>query len=266
MPLDDSYPQAVVFILGPGTDEQGAELRQPRGTGFIVSIPSEVPEQSYLYVVTAAHGLRSGEQSWIRFNMTEGGIADVEVARWLFHPTEDVAVRPVTLPQGVRWGHVPIRMFVDAWDAKPSLGDRVYFVGLLANIASMAERTVPMGAGLPGGRPGGLRPGRLNAPGGGPRRGPRDRLAEQERGEPDHSLRPSASRLTSAARQPTFELHSQTPTHDAAASGQYTGVTFHALGTPSGRGGCDASVAARPRQSLSTRSRSRRRWKWEQLS
>src|ERR1035437_7325687 len=34
--------------------------------------------------------------------------------------------------------------------------------------------------------------------------------------------------------------------HDAAASGQYTGVTFHALEPRSGRGGCDASVAARP--------------------
>jgi hypothetical protein len=144
MPLDDSYPQAVVFIIGLGTDEQGAEVRQPRGTGFIVSIPSEVPEQIYLYVVTAAHGLRSGEQSWIRLNTAEGGIADVEVPRWLFHPTEDVAVRPLTLPQAVRWGHVPIRMFVDAWDAKPSLGDRVYFVGLLANMASMAERNIPM--------------------------------------------------------------------------------------------------------------------------
>jgi len=43
-----------------------------------------------------------------------------------------------------------------------------------------ARATPASGAGPPGGRPGGLCPGRLNAPGGGPRRGPRDRLPQQE--------------------------------------------------------------------------------------
>ncbi|MGO9179167.1 MAG: trypsin-like peptidase domain-containing protein [Candidatus Limnocylindrales bacterium] len=144
MPLDSSFAETVVFIVG-SRDRDGMTVREPIGTGFIVSVPSStVPDGRYQYVVTAAHVVENEPGSAVRFNRADGGVFDGPVPRWYFHATEDVAAAPMGLPSGFRLRYVPESGFLDKWDQQPKLGDKVYFVGLLASITAMAEANVPM--------------------------------------------------------------------------------------------------------------------------
>ena len=151
MPLDETYPQAVVFVVGWGVDEHGTRVKKPLGTGFVVSslAPVQAPVQMHSYVVTAAHGVRDERrETWVRFNCSDGSTHDEPVTKWYCHPTEDVAVFPLgRMDAPVVSAAVPTFTFLDAerppglW---PQLGDRVYFIGLLSSLTAMAEANIPM--------------------------------------------------------------------------------------------------------------------------
>jgi hypothetical protein len=145
VPLDETFPQTVVFVIA-SRKKNGQVVRMPIGTGFIVSVPSQIEGSMYLYAVTASHVIASGEETWLRFNREDGRTFDVPVAEWFsLDPSADVAVTPVSPMAGLRWAHVPLAQFLDSRrDLSPSLGDDVYFVGLLANMRTMADENIPM--------------------------------------------------------------------------------------------------------------------------
>ncbi|MBK5229120.1 MAG: hypothetical protein JJE05_11505 [Actinobacteria bacterium] len=138
----------MVFIVGEIPDENGNKAKRPVGTGFIVGYPSlSDPTRSTVYVVTSAHGLCSDGKWWIRVKAADGGTQDIDVAEWFFHPTEDVAVTSVPLPVDAPWRKIDLAVFYDKWtndNARPNLGDTVYFIGLLAHLPAMAEANIPM--------------------------------------------------------------------------------------------------------------------------
>lgn len=59
VPLDDVYPQTVVFVLGV----RGEAGPTPIGTAFVVGVPNAVGG-FFPYLVTTAHVVRGEAQSW----------------------------------------------------------------------------------------------------------------------------------------------------------------------------------------------------------
>jgi hypothetical protein len=145
MPLTETYPQTVVFVIALGT-KRNQSVHKPIGTGFVVGVPSAIPNDTHMYVVTASHVIASGEPTWLRFNTPEGGFVDYSVSEWFsLDPTADVAVTPVTLTDQMRTSFVSLDAFLDSHtELSTSLGDIVYFIGLLANMRAMAEANIPM--------------------------------------------------------------------------------------------------------------------------
>jgi hypothetical protein len=145
MPLTETYPQTVVFVIGLRA-EQGGSVRRPIGTAFLVSVPNEFSSENCLYAVTASHVVASGEETWLRFNRVDGSVEDLAVSDWVsLDPTADVAVTPVVPLTDTRWEAVPTESFLDSQDdVSPSLGDDVYFIGLLGRMRAMAEENIPM--------------------------------------------------------------------------------------------------------------------------
>jgi hypothetical protein len=80
-------------------------------------------------------------------SLEDGSVKDEPVDRWVFHPTEDVAVTPFVDPTGEFFHSlVETDQFVGQaeTDVTPATGDDVFFVGLLGSVPSMGKRNVPM--------------------------------------------------------------------------------------------------------------------------
>jgi hypothetical protein len=142
--LGDRYTKSVVFIAGAAKSAGEAKLR---GTGFVIGIQADAPHAFFLYVVTAAHVVRSCAATFVRITNADGSVEDMPVDRWVYHPTEDVAVTPFHDPTG-QFAHTFVEdyQFVGSgvMEQSPAAGDDVYFVGLLGNVPSMGKRNVPM--------------------------------------------------------------------------------------------------------------------------
>jgi hypothetical protein len=150
VPLNDEYPLAVTFITSPASQGDGSSALEPIGTGFVVNLRSRIEGLTFEYVVTAAHVVEGRNETYARIRTRDGGSKDLRVHDWLHHPKADVAVAPFR-PGGhtdLHLLHVPGAGL--SWYTSPRwvpvLGDRVYFIGLLALPAarSMVERNVPM--------------------------------------------------------------------------------------------------------------------------
>jgi hypothetical protein len=141
MAIGESFIKTVAFV-GTVVPE-----RKLVGTAFFVAIESERhPGAAHLYVVTAAHVARPfGDSSFVRVRRNEGGVDDIRIEEWHFHPTEDLAVANVEADVGE---HdivvVPEEMFADAVEHQPVLGEEVYFMGLLGQVEAMGQAGVPM--------------------------------------------------------------------------------------------------------------------------
>lgn len=148
MPLNETYPLAVTFIIGERASAGGVLVRTPIGTGFVLRFPSpHVESLGHEYIVTAAHIVESGEATWVRFRKQTGGVHDLPVERWSLHPTEDVALTPLRGHGqfGLHLRHIPGDVLIgNVADWAPALGDRVYFLGLLSQHEEMGERNIPM--------------------------------------------------------------------------------------------------------------------------
>ena len=148
MPLDDTFPLAVTFVVAE-RPTNATQSRVPIGTGFVIRQPSEaVPGLGFEYVVTAAHVVESGEPTWVRFRTRDGGIYDLDAPDWVLHPTADVAAAPLRGhgDYGLHLLNIPVEALVGTegvgW--APTLGDRVYFLGLLSRLEEMGARNIPM--------------------------------------------------------------------------------------------------------------------------
>ncbi|MEK6190744.1 MAG: trypsin-like peptidase domain-containing protein [Chloroflexota bacterium] len=146
MPLNDQYPKSVVFVVGLRRDPaSGAFVQTAIGTAFFVAIPTALPDRVWVYLVTAAHVVEAETETWVRVRAKNGLLPLVRVPQWTIHPKDDVAV---TLVGGVANDLdmicVQEAIFLDVWPRKPTVGDRVYFIGLLAMAESMVQENVPM--------------------------------------------------------------------------------------------------------------------------
>jgi hypothetical protein len=152
--LDEQAIDTVMFVIAERKDEDGNVGRRPIGTAFLVSVPTDrtnMPAflQAHGFIVTAAHVVESGEQTWIRRRLRNGAIGDVAIEwGWLLHPTKDVAVTPYpSIPffgAAETTKFVSTEQFADAQEARPRLGDPVYFIGLVSGIPAMSEALIPM--------------------------------------------------------------------------------------------------------------------------
>ena len=155
MSLPTSHRRSVAFV---GALERGG-TGSLRGTGFFVGVPTVEENQLHLYLVTASHVVPPYEPTFMRLRRLKAApgaepldereldedVVDVELGRWHHHLTRDVAAVYLPDPDPL-WavGAVELDDFVDASPHEPSLGEDVFFAGLLAQIESMAERHVPM--------------------------------------------------------------------------------------------------------------------------
>ena len=110
-------------------------------------LPQGKDEPQFSYVVTAAHCVRSETDTWVRVQRKGGEeVEDLAVQRWIFHPSEDIAVTPAPLDAGAyRW----VAMNSDRFDPRRKassvlLGMPVYFIGLLPTVPEMGRANIPM--------------------------------------------------------------------------------------------------------------------------
>ena len=144
VPLNDTFPKSVAFVVGTYMKD-GLPRTGVKGTAFLIQLQSDaVQGLAFWYVVTAAHVVRPLADSAIRLNLKAGGTHDWVVHHWFFHPTEDVAVAILAVGGDHDFKTIPDNAFADKWDRAPNLGDRVYFLGLLAEMTEMAKTNVPM--------------------------------------------------------------------------------------------------------------------------
>jgi hypothetical protein len=144
VPLNDDYPKAIAFVVGDRMVD-GVLRSAVRGTAFIVSVAAEtIPGARFPYVVTSAHVVRPLIQSAVRLNLKVGGVRDLPVPEWVFHPTEDVAIAPMQVSSEYDVRSIPDSAFADTWATPLPLGGVVYFLGLLQNMTEMHSRNIPM--------------------------------------------------------------------------------------------------------------------------
>jgi len=139
------YSKTVVFISGQLAGDEEVKLR---GTGFLVGLRFEADQnQGHVYIVTAAHVVRPLAASFVKLTKKDGGTIDRKVDKWIFHPTEDIAVTRMPQPyEPYDFLAVEDKDFVGAEEHewKPEPGADVYFVGLLGRVPSMGAQNIPM--------------------------------------------------------------------------------------------------------------------------
>jgi hypothetical protein len=145
VPLDDRASKLASFVIADrfNEDTQRGE-RTAIGTAFYVYVPTEADSQrGWIYAVTAAHVVESPNPTWLRVRWDDGRLDEIAVPQWTIHPTEDVAVAPFFY-QGLQISWWQTNEFLDVWDRRPTLGDRAYFVGLLAVAQAMVAENIPL--------------------------------------------------------------------------------------------------------------------------
>jgi hypothetical protein len=128
--------------------KRGGEVT-PVGTTFQIGVPAERKGAWTYYFVTANHVVQNGTPRWIRFRRHDGGPPeDREVTGWVPHPTADLAIAPCDLDDTDAYiaNYQEEEYFCDKFPPGVDimLGERAYFMGLLAEVESMAERALPM--------------------------------------------------------------------------------------------------------------------------
>jgi hypothetical protein len=142
MPLTDDYQKAVTLLLRSSVGRSGDLDQSLAGTAFAVALDSETlgPALKHLYLVTAAHVVRGALEVHARTRLLDGSLRDEPIPGWVFHHDYDVAVAPLRDSEDVDGASIPVERFTDDAD----LGDAVFFIGLLRNMAAMGDAGVPM--------------------------------------------------------------------------------------------------------------------------
>jgi hypothetical protein len=148
IPLTDLAKKFVAFVVGWRKTPDGVHFLTPIGTTFFTAVPLQtVPGSFFTYLVTAKHVVENEREVFIRAKVASGASELFKADGWTYHPTEDVAVLGLTGDvTSLDYARMDITdMFLDHHpDLTASLGDRVYFIGLLADLPGMADRDVPM--------------------------------------------------------------------------------------------------------------------------
>lgn len=128
------------------------------GTCFFVSIPSEIPDTTFVYCVTAKHNIEMiqkksiDDKVYIRANLKKESYIELptKLNQWLYHPEDssvDVAVLENSLPyETFDFNTVPLSMAVTNEIIKKEgigIGDEVFMVGLFTSHYG-ARRNLPI--------------------------------------------------------------------------------------------------------------------------
>lgn len=136
-----------VFFVGVKEPGEGIDKIRYIGTAFVVSFPAKIPNNHFLFLVTAKHVLVSDEPRdyFIRANLKKGGAAVIALGNisWFYHAHEtrptDVAVYPFALPksilQEIDQHPIPVANFLsDETRVSQDIGegDEIFMVGLFS--------------------------------------------------------------------------------------------------------------------------------------
>jgi hypothetical protein len=142
MPPSENQQRCVMFVCA---ERNGKPT--PVGTAFLVGIPGG-PGGWFKYFVTAGHVVRDRSPRWIRFRRRDGALpVDRLVGGWVLHPAADIAAAPCEFDTTEYIANFQEETFFsDKYPADPTinLGERAYFIGLLSDVNTMAERAIPM--------------------------------------------------------------------------------------------------------------------------
>jgi hypothetical protein len=152
VPLNNSYPLAVTFIVEPRLQDDGTTERRHRSRLAPASLSTYPAESRACSSSTSLrpHVISGERETHVRIGTRDGGSRVLRIREWVHHPRADVAA--ASLPnQGYDDLHllnIPAASLqwarIGEW--RPFLGDRVHFVGLLAlpRARDMTEKNVPM--------------------------------------------------------------------------------------------------------------------------
>ena len=130
------------------TRENAEKRTHEGGTGFIVSLPTVVPDQSFTYFVTNWHvAVKAGAPiGRIETHSGEPEIFEFDCADWHFSPKFDIAVVPVVLnPKVHDVAAIPLHSFLTEAYKKQheiGIGEDVFMVGRFIQYQGM-DRDVP---------------------------------------------------------------------------------------------------------------------------
>jgi hypothetical protein len=135
MPLTNDYEKAATLLL---RGDDGGNLRLA-GTAFAVMRDSDTfgPELKHVYLVTAGHVVQGPQPVYARVRLLGGSLRDQRIDNWIHHPNHDIAVAPLQDDAEVDVVSIPVETFTD----QASLGDVVFFIGLLRRLARIFRAT-----------------------------------------------------------------------------------------------------------------------------
>ncbi|MGD0251543.1 MAG: hypothetical protein ABSC01_02470 [Verrucomicrobiota bacterium] len=159
MRIPDPVKKCVVFI-GIKKPSDSNEKIIYLGTGFLVSITASIPNQSFVYLVTAKHvAVEIGEDDfYVRANSKDGKsviLRGGNNVKWSFHPNPDwpadVAVIQMIFPRDIfnttlDYAAIPTNMFLTdeaRSDEGIGEGDDVFTVGLFSHHTG-SEKNIPI--------------------------------------------------------------------------------------------------------------------------
>jgi S1-C subfamily serine protease len=99
--LNETIPKVVAFVIGRRSTDEGSGT--PIGTAFFIGVRTPPEPQSTraftLYLVTAAHVVRSEPETWVRLRRMNGSLEDIPILGWEFHERDDVALTVMELDE-----------------------------------------------------------------------------------------------------------------------------------------------------------------------
>jgi hypothetical protein len=144
MPIDHQMLMAAVHIKND---------RQSLGTGFVMTVKSEVPESvPYGYLVTAYHVIHQEPNVHAEIPVAYGNgelYPSISMNNWLQPlPGVDIAIAPLPNPNSRRYSGIRLEsdLIPNGDLIYPHLGGRVFYLGLFAPAHRMMARSGTIGA------------------------------------------------------------------------------------------------------------------------
>jgi hypothetical protein len=143
--IPENYTRTVVFIYRPAPDDVD---EQALGTGFVVSHPDDSSPNERTFIVTADHVVPyvGPVEVVMPRDASEPVRFPVEPGDWRRHPHADVAITEVpqaTLDEAIQTYSVGVHLASGVGDNRePSLGERVFFIGLLRSLERMGHQAI----------------------------------------------------------------------------------------------------------------------------
>jgi hypothetical protein len=97
VPLIPTAWREVVFYVYDNARAARSSEKEGGGTGFFVSLQSQIVGKPFVYGVTNWHVISDCDKPTLRLNMVSRGWDTLETSKrsWIRHPTEDIAVIPI---------------------------------------------------------------------------------------------------------------------------------------------------------------------------